>query len=691
MNVKEKKFLYVPEEQTFQVAEELANGAKLKLFVWFGAAKFVDYQKDLIQDFVGEVMEKVGEEESYDIDVVKSHFEIALQNLNTKLKAFADKVRDVDFFEIKGFVQIIVDNILMSSMIGDVSVMIFRNNKLYYSLTNTTNARGKIDLFSDFVEGDVENTDEVIYVGTKISDVLDTNDFKDMEQALKSESMHLANFLQDVLHARIDKKAFGFIFHYAVTGSSSKAKATAQQTISRPIDTDTLRYKVKSRFLQNKYQVTVAILGIFILFMLINLLSQVLKSNTDTVVTSDGVTVDLTIDDIKKDLLAFESMDPTSEEKSMKYKDLTEKLNVLEGRGRRLEDVAALKKVLQADYYKGFNISYISSLAKFDDLSLGKKSRVLTFNDAEKTQMGNIMWISMWSNMIIEWTNSALVWAMDDSLRGVMIDYNLPDGDSIKWCGANLLKDGIYCYTPKWTIISVTKAGAQTVTNGDGESFSKHIGGIATYGKANMYIFETTVSAAGNTTLVTRYRNTLGSQTIYQGGQKYYLAPNFTGVSFGWSGFNSYAVDGSFMARYQGKLFQFRRNPPTAFTLDYREIKLLGGDSQTNKFSNNVKVISSINSKYVYLFDKTNQTFSVYESRPAKNGDQFASNYSLYYLFSFKFDLGTNPVIDVEVPDPTGNRPELYILTNEGINKVTLSDYIDSIKQNNVLKTTATQ
>jgi hypothetical protein len=61
----------------------------------------VDYQKDLIQDFVGEVMEKVGEEESYDIDVVKSHFEIALQNLNTKLKAFADKVRDVDFFEIK--------------------------------------------------------------------------------------------------------------------------------------------------------------------------------------------------------------------------------------------------------------------------------------------------------------------------------------------------------------------------------------------------------------------------------------------------------------------------------------------------------------------------------------------------------------------------------------------------------------
>jgi hypothetical protein len=42
------------------------------------------------------------------------------------------------------------------------------------------------------------------------------------------------------------------------------------------------------------------------------------------------------------------------------------------------------------------------------------------------------------------------------------------------------------------------------------------------------------------------------------------------------------------------------------------------------------------------------------------------------------------------VPDPTGNRPELYILTQDGVSKVQLFEYIDSIKQNNVLKTTTT-
>ncbi len=473
MNVKEKKFLYLNEEQVTQFGEDLANGAKLKLFAGFGSEKFIDYQKDLLQDFIAEIVEKVGEEEDYDLDVVKNHFEIALQNLNTKLKAFADKVRDVDFFEIKGFVQIVIDNVLMSSMIGDVSVMIFRNKKMYYSLNNSTNSKGKIDLFSDFVEGDIENQDEIIYVGTRISDVLDNNDFKEMEQVVKSESTHLASFLQDLLHTRVDKKAFAFIYHYLVTGGSAKAPTVVKK--EKSVDEDSLFYKIKTKFLKNKYQVTVAILGIFILFMLINLLSQVLKSNASTVVTSNGVTVDLTIDTIKQDLLQFQAMDPTSEEKSMKYHDILEKLNVLESQGKWLEDVAQLKKVLQADYYKGFNISYISSLNKFDDPANGTVSRVLTLNDSEKTALGNLQGISMWSNIIIAGTNAALVGAMDDNLRGVVVDYNFPDGETLKDCGANLLKDGIYCYTAKGTIINVTKAGSQTVTNGDADGFSKRI------------------------------------------------------------------------------------------------------------------------------------------------------------------------------------------------------------------------
>ena len=679
MHLKEKKFLYLNEEHVFNFVEELSNGIKIKMFVGFQTDKFLDFQKDLLQDFVAEFKDKIVDD-NYDVDAVKNNFEIALQNLNIKLKAFADKVRDVDYFGIKGYIQLVIDNILMLSMIGDMSVMIFRNEKLYYSLTNSLNDKGKIDLFSDFVEGDVDNQDQILYVGTKISDVFDHSDFKEMENVLRSEDTHLINFFQELLNARLDKKSFGFIFHYFITWAPVKVHDDYISKMSE----NSLFIKIKQLFFKNKYQATVAILGVFILFMVINLLSQVLKSNSDTFVTSDGVTVDLTIEDIKKDLFMFQGMDPTSEEKSIKYNEILSKLDVLESKGRWLEDVAQFKKLLQSEYYKWFNIIYVSSLTKFDDETLGKKTKILTLNDAEISQLGSIEWLYVYRNMMIAGTKSALVGALDDTMRWSLIAYNFPATDLLKWCGLNLLKDGLYCFTNNSAIYSVNKEWSQPVTTTDTEPFTKNIAGLMTYGKANLYVFENTISAAGNTTLVTRYRNTLWSQIIYQGGQKYYLAPSMTWFT-SQSGLAHFAVDGSFLSWNNGKLYQFRRDPPTAFTLDVREVALKWGDKKTLQYSDDVKVISSVNSKYVFLFDKVNQTFTVYESRPAKSSDAY--NYDLYYVFMFKFDLGaTTKVIDVDIPDSSGNRPDMYILTSDGVNKVALYDFIDSISNNKMLK-----
>jgi hypothetical protein len=57
------------------------------------------------------------------------------------------------------------------------------------------------------------------------------------------------------------------------------------------------------------------------------------------------------------------------------------------------------------------------------------------------------------------------------------------------------------------------------------------------------------------------------------------------------------------------------------------------------------------------------------------------------YLFSFKFDLGTTKVIDVAIPESTGDKPELYMLSTEGVNKIALYEFIESVKSNNGLKT----
>ena len=100
MHLRDKKKIYLDQDQLLHVSEELANGIQIKASVLFEKNKFLDNQKDLIQDFIAELLDKLSTENS-DMDEIKGNFEILLQNLNTKLKSFADKFGDTGFFPIK--------------------------------------------------------------------------------------------------------------------------------------------------------------------------------------------------------------------------------------------------------------------------------------------------------------------------------------------------------------------------------------------------------------------------------------------------------------------------------------------------------------------------------------------------------------------------------------------------------------
>ena len=106
---------------------------------------------------------------------------------------------------------------------------------------------------------------------------------------------------------------------------------------------------------------------------------------------------------------------------------------------------------------------------------------------------------------------------------------------------------------------------------------------------------------------------------------------------------------------------------------------LLGGDKASKKYSDDVKVIAYVGTRYIYLFDRKNQTFTVYDTAPNKDKDVYNRDFALRYLFSFTFALDADKVVDVAVPEALGNRPELYILTNKGVSRVKLYEFIDSL------------
>ena len=687
MQIREKKYNYLDVNQQFQYKEKLWNWVQINTFVILDSEKFLEYQKDLIQDFLADLKEKI-DTEVYDEWDLKNNLESWLQNLNIKLKLFADKVTDVDHFSIKWYIQIIAWDSIISSMIWDTSILIFRDWKMYYQLHNWVNKKTKIDLFSDFIEWNIENWDEILYVWTKVTDAFDQWDIKELESIIEQEETSFIEVFEKILQSRVEKEKIWLIsnyyIHWNIISNTNSTSPILRWWNWMKWKLDWWKVWLR-RLSENKYYVIIGVLGIIVLVLLYSVLSALLDTrNNNTIITDSGAVIDITIDDIKKDIRNFQQMDASSDEKSIKYNEIVEKLTLLEENWRWLEDVESLKWIVENDYYKWFNIIRIENLSQLDDPASWIKTRQISFNSSEKGKMWDVLYIDYQKTINVWWTKWALIWSVNDWSRWSLVEYWVDS--NMAWCSVNLLRDWLYCYISDGRIYNITKAWIEPVTTQDWVWFPDTVWGLWIYMKNNFYVFQPNLNSALNWVVLTRYRNIAGSETVYQPWQNYTIVEWYdSNIQFEWN-FVWMSIDSTFLIWNSWKLYQFRRPTSVGSTMEVREIKLLWWDSITNKYSNDVKVITSQSSKYVYLFDKVNKTFTVYKSNPLKTNDANTSSYNLVYLFSFKFALTSEEVKDVCIPDSTWNNPEMYILTSEWVNKINLYEYIKSVEKDDTLK-----
>ncbi|GHW02841.1 hypothetical protein AGMMS50249_6270 [candidate division SR1 bacterium] len=713
MQLQERKLSYLDEEHIFSFQTSPTEDISFKMFVTCYTDKFLQFQKDILEEFVADFSTAISAADEVDIHEVKTFFEGSLQVLNTKLKQFAEKVSNVDKFQIKGTIQLVMDTALMASMIGDTTLMILRDSKVLYTLTNSVDSRSKIDLFSDFIEGSVEQGDQIFYLGTKISDVMDAHDTKEMERLLGDEgdTDSIISFLEDILTTRIDKTDLGFILSYALSSDILRnigrgasrvrsglksargrgGKGIAKQVLSHTgAQLDALSHKfhnsesiqkIKKQFLLQRYYVVALVLGLLIIFMITALATQwTNKQDPDNKFqTSSGVYIDVTLDGIQQAMAEFQQLDVGDKLKSDKYNEIKKQLAYLEEKGKWLEDVKVLRDRLEIEYYEGFNIILVNDLRDFDDVANGKETSLFTLTEAQIKQLGSPHSIYVPGNIMIAGDKGAII-NTNAGNPGTTVAYNA--GKSLSDCNLSLSKNGLYCYNTDGDIYLISKSGITPVTTSDGD-FKTNIGGVGTFGRNNLYVFQKNLSNLGSS-LVTRYRNTAGSDDTFQGGTSYSVDLG-SGVSFG--DFSSFTIDGSFLGWNNGKPYLFWRPDTAGSKLSYREIDIIGGDTASQSFSQNVKILTFANTRYIYLFDRDNQTFGVYDTASIKTNDANKATYKMKYLFSFKFQLANGKILDVAIPESSTDKPELYLLSDSQVNKINLSDFIDSVKNNNKIKT----
>lgn len=307
-----------------------------------------------------------------------------------------------------------------------------------------------------------------------------------------------------------------------------------------------------------------------VLFLAYAVVSQ-FKSGSQGVAytTSSGAVAYLTLDEIKGDILSFKVLDSSSDQKSEKYAEILQKLQLLESKGLWPNDVQKFKSALTTEYEKGFNVISITDLKKqLDDEATGIKTQIFTFSSAEKEKIGTPVSVNFAGQLNIAGTKGAFIGAVNENTRGSLIEYNL--ASDAKSCGLSLSKKGLFCYTTGGELFYVGKAGVETMETADGQWSTTDIGGIGTYGKNNLYIFQHSPNNFASV-FVTRYQNEAGAETRYRNAQNYAVAVSGSNFPAQMAGF---AIDGNFLAWGDGKLYQFWRASSVGTALDSREVML---------------------------------------------------------------------------------------------------------------------
>lgn len=85
---------YLDKEHLYTVNEVLDTGIVFDVYIQLHSEKFVEYQKEILQEFVADFLDKARDQALSARDI-EQLLEAELQKLNAKLQSFADKLRDV--------------------------------------------------------------------------------------------------------------------------------------------------------------------------------------------------------------------------------------------------------------------------------------------------------------------------------------------------------------------------------------------------------------------------------------------------------------------------------------------------------------------------------------------------------------------------------------------------------------------
>lgn len=670
---------FVSEEWHIHIDKESDRGYKLHADIVFMTEQFRQFQVTVIEETLWQMQELISNDDILFDDVIRS-FENILQDTNEKLILFADKMTSIESFDIRGIITLSHHTNFVSAVLGDTSIILVRKWHIWYTMQNDNDTRQKISLFSDIIEWDIHRDDILFFFGAHVDALMDRDDMEHVLQ--KASGLHHEELLQawvDDIGTRTTLSDIWIVSEYYLNPDeikwwSKKFSIPVPQWVRtfgdrvRQIGGVTL-FRLQEKLKLRQFVVLLSLIWLFLIFVLWSIVHGFIKNYSNATINVDGSTTStLSIEDIKKEIFVFQKLDPTSDEKATKYNALLKELNRIQLEWKWANDVQQLKKILNTEYLQGFNIIVLDNLTD---------QMVYNFSSLESSTLQKPLWIFFNKWLYIAGTQWAILGAISTDIKGTSVR-NAASSD-FTTCSLNLLKNWLYCATAKDGIYHIAKAWAEAI-GWENITFPGSIVWLSTFGSANFYVLTNDTSYTKDNAFIGRFTNTLGSQSSFgwemtlpllstDGSQQY---PQW---------FSSISIDWSFLVWSKDKkaLVQLYRNPQDK-ALTTREVALKWWTTLGAWFSDDVKVMTSVGTRYVYFYDRKNNALTVYLSAPAKTSDTYATTYSLEYVMRLDFSSLTDAPVDVVVDESDGKQ-STYVLTSAWVAKVPMSDLLDTLKK----------
>lgn len=657
---------FIEPEQTLALSHTYKNWVYYHLILTVEQAVYAEHIKDICIEEIHPFFEELSSE-FIDNDMIERLLEQSMQKLNHNLSLFAEKNNPEFPILIHWWLLVSYHWNIVVSLIGQSSLIVCRESKAIYSMANSESSQKNIDHFTDYISGSVHKGDSVVLLWYDHTLLFHQKELDEIAHIISEDNEEMPSIVESMITQRIEAESIHFLT--LVRHISSTLHIPGLQTKNKILDKLSKSWvgvlasasKPAINFIiQHKYIVSIAILSIGILWAIVSVISGALQQQSDapTLVNEDWITEVITIEDIKKDIAYFQNLDPSSDTKWQTYKDIIEKLSYLESKNKWTEDVKQLKKIVQNKYYEWFRIVYINELD--DPTGSSEFQTIYPFDDYESKLLWDPINVYYERGFMVGGTKWAVLKGISKDIKWTAVGYSLET--TMKKCSQDLSRGGLYCFDDMNEVYRITAGSVQPVQGNENVSLPTDIQDIGVFGKSNLYLLINPTSN-GWVDVIKRLRNELWSFTIFKDSIGY--------TTDAWSGgvmwYNGMSIDGTFLTRSptDKKLYQlWRETNPNK--LNRRLVPMQWWDTSMTAYSANVKVISSASTQYVYLFDKENQTFSVYKSNPLKTNTAYTNNYWLTYVMRYNFDL-SDKVIDVAIAESGWDKPMIYVMTKKWV------------------------